>query len=98
MVSSIKAQSATVRVIGLMLEKLANSSGAMSWGMTPADCLNPTTPLQAAGMRVEPPASVATARGATPAATATAAPPDEPPHVRSALQTLRVRPNKGASV
>src|SRR6476619_8570901 len=98
MVSSIKAQSATLRVIGLMLEKLAKSSAAMSWGTTPADCLKPTTPLQAAGMRVEPPASVATARGATPAAMATAAPPEDPPDVRSALQALRVRPNRAASV
>ena len=51
----------TVRAIGLMLEMLAKASGAMSCGTTPADCLKPTTPLQAAGMRVEPPASVPTA-------------------------------------
>ena len=36
--------------------------------------------------------------GPMPAATATAAPPLEPAEVRSALQALRVRPNKGASV
>ena len=57
----------------------------------------PTTPLQAAGMRVEPPPSVATASGAMPLA-ATAAPPLEPPQVRAALQALRVRPNSGESV
>ena len=90
--------SITVRAIGLMLEMLANASGAMSCGTTPADCLKPTTPLQAAGMRVEPPASVPTPIGHTPAARATAAPPDEPPLVRSAAQALRVRPNSGASV
>src|SRR5262245_20712640 len=98
MISSIRPQSATVRVIGLMLETLANSSGDMSCGISPADALKPMTPLQAAGIRVEPPATVATAKGPTPAAMATAAPPDEPPQVRSALQTLRVRPNSGASV
>src|SRR6478736_8758514 len=66
--------------------------------MTPLLCLIPTTPLQAAGIRVDPPPSVATASGAIPQATATAAPPLEPPLERSALQALRVRPNKGESV
>ncbi len=61
-------------------------------------CLKPTTPLHAAGMRVEPPPSVATAIGTSPAATATAEPPEEPPEVRSARHALRVRPNSGASV
>src|SRR2546427_12892971 len=64
----------------------------------PLLCLSPTTPLHAAGMRVDPPPSVATASGAMPLATATAAPPLEPPLERSALQALRVRPNKGESV
>ena len=36
--------------------------------------------------------------GPIPAATATAAPPLDPPEVRSALQALRVRPKSGASV
>ena len=98
MASSMSAVSMTVRVIGVMLERLAKASGAMSCGTTPTDCLKPTTPLQAAGMRVEPPASVPTPIGHTPAASATAAPPDEPPLVRSAAQALRVRPNSGASV
>src|SRR3954463_8963983 len=66
--------------------------------MTPLLCFSPTTPLQAAGMRVEPPPSVATASGAMPAATATAAPPLEPPLERSLLQALRVRPKSGESV
>ena len=66
--------------------------------MTPLLCFSPTMPLAAAGMRVEPPPSVAMPIGPMPAATATAAPPLEPPDVRSALQALRVRPNSGASV
>src|SRR5882672_8141367 len=66
--------------------------------MTPFDCFSPTTPLQAAGIRVEPPPSVATAIGPMPEDTATAAPPLEPPQLRVALQALRVRPNSGASV
>ena len=66
-------------------------AGAILFGKT-------TTPLAAAGMRVEPPPSVATPIGPMPAATATAAPPLEPAEVRSALQALRVRPNSGESV
>src|SRR5206468_4591673 len=66
--------------------------------MTPLLCFSPTTPLQAAGIRVEPPPSVATASGAMPLATATAAPPLEPPLERAALHALRVRPNSGESV
>src|SRR5471030_1978640 len=58
----------------------------------------PTTPLAAAGMRVEPPPSVATARGARPLATAQAAPPLDPAHERCALHALRVLPYSGASV
>src|SRR5437660_12084226 len=66
--------------------------------MPPLLCFNPTTPLHAAGIRVEPPPSVATASGAIPLATATAAPPLEPPLERAALHALRVRPNSGESV
>src|SRR3954466_8508588 len=66
--------------------------------ITPLLCFSPTTPLHAAGMRVEPPPSVATASGAMPLATATAAPPLEPPLERALLQALRVRPNSGESV
>src|SRR5262249_51075491 len=84
--------------IGLTLETLANASGAASCGTTPEDCLRPTTPLQAAGMRVEPPASVPIPMGQTPAASAAAAPPEEPPLVRSAAQALRGRPNRADSV
>src|SRR3954464_2206594 len=66
--------------------------------MTPLLCFRPTTPLQAAGIRVEPPPSIAIASGAIPLATATAAPPLEPPEERQASQALRVRPNRGESV
>ena len=66
--------------------------------MTPLLCFSPTSPLAAAGMRVEPPPSVAMPIGPMPAATATAAPPLDPPEVRSAVQALRVLPNSGASV
>jgi hypothetical protein len=39
-------------------------------------------PHRAAGWRIDPPVSVPIAHGASPAATATALPPDEPPGTR----------------
>jgi hypothetical protein len=52
--------------------------------MRPREGLRPTNPQQAAGMRVEPPPSLAPAIGTTPAATAAAEPPLLPPGVRLA--------------
>ena len=49
-------------------------------------------------MRVEPPPSLACAIGIMPAATAAAAPPDEPPVVRVGSHGLRVAPNRRGSV
>jgi len=49
-------------------------------------------------MRIEPPPSVPSASGPIPAATATAAPPDEPPQVWAWLRGFSVRPNSGPSV
>ena len=44
----------------------------------------PTIPQSAAGWRIEPPVSVPSAHGASPAATAAADPPEEPPgHARA---------------
>ena len=52
--------------------------------------LSPTSPQQAAGMRIEPPPSLPCASGTIPAATAAAEPPEEPPGVRSRSHGLRV--------
>ena len=60
----------------------------LRWG------LSPTRPQQAAGMRVEPPPSLAWAMGTMPAATAVAEPPDEPPLVRAGSHGLRVGPKR----
>ena len=49
-------------------------------------------------MRIEPPPSVAVAMGASPAATAAAEPPLEPPGVNSRFQGLRVVPKTRLSV
>jgi hypothetical protein len=46
-------------------------------------------PLKAADTRTEPPVSVPMASGTTPAATATAAPDDEPPGAREPLSSAR---------
>ena len=90
--SSASATSATDRPIRPMCTMLAKASGTSSRGTRPVVGLRPTTLQQAAGRRVEAPASVATASGPRPAATAAAAPLEEPAAVCSALQGLRVRP------
>jgi hypothetical protein len=48
-------------------------------------------------MRIEPPPSVPSATGTSPAATAAALPPDEPPELREVSTGLRVGPNSGLS-
>ncbi len=53
---------------------------------------SPTRPQLEAGMRIEPPPSLAWAIGTMPAATAAAEPPLEPPAERSVSQGLRVGP------
>src|SRR4249919_2337799 len=52
----------------------------------------PNTPEAEAGIRIEPPPSLACATGRMRAATAAAAPPDDPPEECSRFQGLRVGP------
>jgi hypothetical protein len=83
------ATSATVRAIGPATpigDQLAPR------GTRPGDGRNPTTLHQAAGLRSEPPASLPSAIGTMPHASATAAPPLLPPQVRLTSQGLRVAP------
>ncbi len=49
-------------------------------------------PHSAAGWRIEPPVSVPSAHGASPAATAAALPPEEPPGTRVVSHGLRTGP------
>src|SRR6185295_5882126 len=56
------------------------------------------TPDAEAGIRIEPPPSLACATGRTRAATAAAAPPDDPPEECSRFQGLRVGPCRRDSV
>ena len=52
----------------------------------------PTTPQSDAGWRIEPPVSEPSAQSASPAATAAAEPPLEPPGTVARSQGLRVGP------
>ena len=74
-----------------------NPFGRMTSGTRPSDCLNPTTPHHAAGMRADPPPSVASAKATMPSATAAALPPEEPPLLRSGAKGLPVGPKSGLS-
>ena len=60
--------------------------------MRPCEGLSPTKPLHDAGILIDPPPSLAWAIGTMPAATAAAAPPLDPPGVRSVSHGLRVGP------
>ena len=57
----------------------------------------PNRPQHAAGMRIDPPPSLAWAAGTMPAATAAAAPPDDPPALCSGFQGLWVWPKSADS-
>src|SRR5258708_36774196 len=52
-------------------------------------------PQYAAGIRIEPPVSVPSARSQAPAATSAADPPEDPPEVREESRGLRVSPTSG---
>src|SRR5438132_3841231 len=66
-------------------------------GTRPNWALIPNSPVRAAGMRIDPPPSVPSANGVTPAATLAAAPQLEPPGVLPRCQGLRVMPVSGLS-
>ncbi|MGX1091928.1 hypothetical protein RKD47_002609 [Streptomyces albogriseolus] len=61
-------------------------------GNRPPVTFSPSTPHHAAGIRTDPAPSEPVAHGTSPAATATAAPAEDPPGVRSARHGLTVRP------
>ncbi len=60
--------------------------------------LSPTSPQLAAGMRIEPPPSLACPTATSPAATAAADPPDEPPVEYPRSHGLRAGPHASDSV
>ncbi len=85
------AASRTVRVIGPRTETPGKAL-AGHIGTRPSVGFRPTRPHHAAGMRIEPPASVPICSGPKPAAPAAPAPDDEPPVVYCGFQALRVMP------
>ena len=64
----------------------------------PRDGLRPTTPHAEAGIRIEPPPSLAEATGTIPAPTTAAAPPLDPPAMCWSLHGEQVRPTARVSV
>src|SRR6267378_2147986 len=98
MTESMSAVSATVRAIG-PVTPIESQPSAFGWyGTSPGLVLKPTTPQNAAGVRSEPPVSEPWAIGPMPVASATAAPPLEPPQVSAGFHGLRVAPNTALKV
>ena len=95
--SSRAAASATEREIGPEVES-PSSDGKGEVETRPRDGLRPKTPQQEAGILIEPPPSVPCASGISPAASAAAAPPLDPPGVSSGFQGFRVAPFSSDSV
>ena len=67
-------------------------------GTRPAVGFSPAMPQKCAGSRMLPPVSLPTSKGDPPAATIAAAPPLDPPDVRSGSNGLLVRPYTRLSV
>ena len=99
MTSSSRAASATVRAIGPVWASEGHDGGKKPGdrGTRPKVGFSPNTPQKELGTRIEPTPSVPMASGPQPAATAAAAPPLEPPLVRSRCHGLRVMPETGLS-
>src|SRR3982751_1493587 len=93
--SCSSAASATERGRKPYVERPVPESGG---GAPPGPALRPTSPQQAAGMRMDPAPSEAVAAAHRPAATAAPLPPLEPPGVRSRSHGLRVAPYHHVSV
>ena len=71
---------------------------ALYAGTRPNVGRKPATPQQNAGWRIDAPKSVPCASAHIPVATATAAPPLEPPQVTASFQGSTVAPNSSLSV
>src|ERR1019366_3060456 len=67
-------------------------------GTRPGEGRKPTTEQKLAGLRSEPPRSLASAMDSLPQASATPAPPLEPPQVFDGSQGFRVGPKMGLNV
>src|SRR3954447_407457 len=99
MTSNSSATSRTVLPIGPVCASEAQEGGENPGARDtrPNVGLMPNTPQNEEGTRMEPTPSVPSASGPQPAATAAAAPPLDPPLVRSTRHGLRVIPETGLS-
>ena len=79
---------ATSRAIGPTVSMLGASGHTPASGIRPQVVLRPAIPQHAAGIRIEPPVSEPYETSASPLATATADPLDEPPGTRSGSSGL----------
>src|SRR5229473_6859331 len=86
------ATSPTVRPSGPAQSKAGDSGMMPSQEMRPQLGFRPVTLQRDAGMRMEPPVSVPMLPKQSPAATAAAEPPLEPPGMRARSQGLRTGP------
>src|SRR5258708_19583011 len=77
MASRKRATSATVRAIGPLVE--SGDHDPSSWGTRPIEGRKPTTLLNAAGLRIEPPVSLPSAIGTMPHRSPPPPPPLLPP-------------------
>ena len=79
---------ATSRAIGPTVSRLGASGQTPVSGIRPQVVLRPAIPQHAAGIRIEPPVSEPYEMSASPLATATAEPLDDPPGTRSGSSGL----------
>src|SRR4051812_9511496 len=91
------AESRTGRLTQCSTDKPLSSRTGPSV-MRPWLGLSPTRPQHDAGIRIDPPPSLAWANGTIPDATAAAAPPLDPPGVRVVSHGLRVPHARGSVV
>ena len=90
MAASRSARSPAVRAMGPSTANGSHGAETGQRGTTPGVGRSPSTPLHAAGLRSDPPRSLPSASGTMRQASATAAPPLEPPAERAGFQGLRV--------
>src|SRR5258707_12195493 len=95
---SSSATSATLRPIGPETLSVDHESPLAASGTRPGATRNPTTLQNAAGLRSDPPLSDPSAIGSIPHASATAAPPLDPPHVFVKSYGFFVAPKIGWNV
>ena len=94
----MSAYSSTVRAMGPSVESVCQPFTAGHAGTRPGVGRKPTTLQKLPGLRRLAARSLPSAKGSMPQATATAAPPEEPPQVFERSYGLRVAPNTALKV